>query len=289
MSTSERKPLPYRMGNAGDLLKHGVLAEFVRWRIETGGRVRLLDLFAGEPRDDSSPPEVLSRLKDLGSCALADAQGELGEGRYLGSAKLVQHLGGRIGNDKVEVHVGDADTGRSQGLAAAGLQSLDALPACPQGLAGQEGYDAYAFLSAYIDQAEAQDLVLIDPFGEFLPDRSDRVIPQIEVLAACAAVLLFALNLDPCNSVGRRFDALLERHLPEAIIMTCPPLHKSGIKGESRHYADAVLASPVLGRDSDEKDALLTRLDSFATQLGQVLSLSNRSRCMLKPRVVGHR
>ena len=24
--------LPYDMGNAGDLLKHGVLAEFVRWR-----------------------------------------------------------------------------------------------------------------------------------------------------------------------------------------------------------------------------------------------------------------
>lgn len=23
--------LPYDMGNAGDLLKHGVLAEFVRW------------------------------------------------------------------------------------------------------------------------------------------------------------------------------------------------------------------------------------------------------------------
>ena len=40
--------LPYDMGNSGDLLKHGVLAEFVRWRCDQGGSFRFIDLFGGE-------------------------------------------------------------------------------------------------------------------------------------------------------------------------------------------------------------------------------------------------
>lgn len=289
MSTTEHKPLPYRMGNAGDLLKHGVLAEFVRWRIETGGRVRLLDLFAGEPSDDSSPSEVLSRLKDLGSCALVDAQDETGEGHYLGSAKLVRHLGERIGNHKVEVYAGDADPGRLQRLVAAGLQPLDALPAGPKSPAGQEDYDAYAFLSAYIDQAEARDLVLIDPFADFLSKKAESVIPQIARLAERATVLLFALNKDPYNEVGERFDAWLDEHLRGAVILTVPPLRTSRIDGEKGYYADVVLASHALDGDGYARDALLTRLDIFAMQLGRALGRSDRSRGMLRPRVIGKR
>ena len=41
--------LPYDMGNIGDLLKHGVLAEFVRWQCELGRSFRFFDLFGGEP------------------------------------------------------------------------------------------------------------------------------------------------------------------------------------------------------------------------------------------------
>ena len=41
--------LPYEMGNSGDLIKHGVLAEYVRWRHQSGSPVRFIDLFGGEP------------------------------------------------------------------------------------------------------------------------------------------------------------------------------------------------------------------------------------------------
>ena len=34
--------LPYDMGNAGDLLRHGVLAEFVRWQCRLGVPLRVL-------------------------------------------------------------------------------------------------------------------------------------------------------------------------------------------------------------------------------------------------------
>ena len=43
--------LRYDMGNAGDLLKHGVLAEFVRWRREREESFRFIDLFGGDTFD----------------------------------------------------------------------------------------------------------------------------------------------------------------------------------------------------------------------------------------------
>ncbi len=286
MSASERASLPYCMGNADDLLKHGVLAEYVRWRTDTGSRVRFLDLFAGEPESDSAPDEIVSRIHGLKESALFEAQPEIDKGCYYGSSKLVRHLGQRFASGRIEVFGEDKDPERARRLAEDGLALL---PEIPDSKDDAGRHDAYRFLSAYAEHAEARDLVLIDPFKDFLPEKSDVVVPQIRAVAERAAVLLFALNLDPYNSVGKKFDALLEQHLPEAIIMTCPPLRKSPIGGESGFYADVVLASPVLGEESYEKDALLTRLDIFAAQLGQALGLSNRSRCMLKPRIVGRR
>ncbi|MCY4421289.1 MAG: hypothetical protein OXC42_08630 [Gammaproteobacteria bacterium] len=289
MNTSKDTSLRYQMGNAGDLLKHGVLAEFVRWRCDAGERIRFLDLFAGLPFNPETPPEVISRIQGLDLCALTEAQPDIGEGRYLGSTKLVQHLGQRFGNGKVEVYAADADPGRNERLAAEGLQSLEALPAYPDAPEGADGYDAYTFLSAYIDQAEAQDLVLIDPYADFLLDKAETVIPQISQLAERAAILLFALNGDPYSPDGERFDALLDEHLPGAVIMTVPPLRSSKIEGEKGYYADVILASHALGEDGYAKDALLTRLDIFARQLGRVLGRSDRSRGMLRPRVLGKR
>lgn len=274
------------MGNAGDLLKHGVLAEYVRWRADTGGQVRFLDLFAGEPESDSTPGEIVSRLHGLKESALFEAQPEIDKGRYYGSSKLVRHLVRRFASGRIEVFGGDANPERARRLAGDGLAPL---PAVPDGKDDAGSHDAYRFLSACTEHAEARDLLLIDPFADFLPEKSDVVVPQIRAVAERAAVLLFALNLDPYNSTGEKFDALLEQHLPEAVIMTCPPPRKSSIKSERKYYADVVLASPVLRGESYERDALLTRLDVFAAQLGQALGLSNQSRCMLRPRVVGRR
>ena len=51
MTQPKQKSLPYDMGNAGDLLKHGVMAEFLRARFifDRGLPIRFFDLFAGEP------------------------------------------------------------------------------------------------------------------------------------------------------------------------------------------------------------------------------------------------
>lgn len=47
------------------MLKHGVLAEFVRWRCERGASFRFIDLFGGEPWEDRPKPEVASHVLAL--------------------------------------------------------------------------------------------------------------------------------------------------------------------------------------------------------------------------------
>jgi len=81
--------LAYDMGNAGDMLKHGVLAEFVRWRCESTGSLRFIDLFGGEPW--AAPvPEVARRVRALPNCAPRAVQTDIGENRYYGSGLVAR-------------------------------------------------------------------------------------------------------------------------------------------------------------------------------------------------------
>ena len=124
---------------------------------------------------------------------------------------------------------------------------------------------------------------MLDPFERFLPDKAPTVVPQMAQAAKRGAVLLFALNRTPGNSVGRRFDALLERHLPGAWRMTCPPLPAdTGVEGESGFHAEVVLAArPLLEHGSSPTvDVLRTRIAEYTKHLARVLNL-------LRLRVVG--
>ena len=77
--------LPYHMGNAGDLLKHGVLAEFVRWQCGLGVPLRFMDPFGGEPWT-RPVPEVARRVRALSAGALWLAQSDIDNGRYCSGA-----------------------------------------------------------------------------------------------------------------------------------------------------------------------------------------------------------
>ena len=276
--------LPYDMGNAGDLLKHGVLAEFVRWQCELGRSFRFFDLFGGEPEGPAGG-EVARRVWALPEGALTLAQPGIDEGRYYGSGLVALHAAGSAGRGGVRVLTADRDPERRERLRAAGLPMLDEeLPGC--GVVESE-YDAYTAFEQIASVMRGDDLVLLDPFDRFLPDRALAVVPQIEGAARRAAVLLFALNRTPGNSVGRRFEALLERHLAGAWRMRCPPLlPETKVEGESRYHADVVLAAWPLREhgNSPEVRVLRTRLAEFAKHLARVLGVSGRR---LEPRVVG--
>ena len=78
------------MGNAGDLLKHGVLAETLRHRLifRRNQTIRFLDLFGGEPFSCKVSEETVERVGKLSECALQDGQPDIRAGKYYGSGVL---------------------------------------------------------------------------------------------------------------------------------------------------------------------------------------------------------
>ena len=249
------------MGNAGDLPKHGVLAEYVGWRRELGSPVRFIDLFGGEPGREVED-EIKNRILALpeGS-ALRCAQTEIDRSWYLGSGLVARNAGAQ------QVLTNDRDPGRRERLQEAGLGLVaEVVPNCP---GEARDWDSYRMLDDVVHELRTDDLLFIDPFSSFLPSHAKEVMP---VLAAAveerqAAVLLFALNRNPGNSVGRRFDALLAEHLPGAWRITCPP------HPELKYYAaDVVLAvPPAVARSGAAVESFRLRLERFAKHLRAVL------------------
>ncbi|MCY3687738.1 MAG: hypothetical protein OXI13_07740 [Gammaproteobacteria bacterium] len=288
----ESRSLPYEMGNAGDLLKHGVLAEILRHRLNCRFDlpIRFLDFFGGLPVACSTPPEIVRRVNELSECALRDGQPEIDSGRYYGSGMLVRKLGHFLGGH-VSVFASDCDEGRRRRLLTEGLQPLEeALPR----LGNSSDYDAYRALETIKNETTGNDLILIDPYDDLLkPDingsnRAEDVLPVLGEVAKSSLVVLFVLNLDPFNRVGRRFDELLQRHLADAHIMTCPPIRHSELKGEGKFYADLVLARPELVEVPASTKMLRCRLELLANKLADSLELSDRGRLMLLPRTIGY-
>ena len=264
--------LPYDMGNAGDLLKHGVLAEYVRWHCGLGWPLRFLDPFGGEPWGDVKA-EVARRVRTLTDSALRAAQVGIDAGRYYGSGLLVRRTAEAAGCARVVVLAGDACAARRQRLRTAGLGMLeDEFPRLKTDV-GHDGYDA---LTQIVRGARLADLVLIDPFyDDLLEERAAAVVPQMAEMAAVGGAMLFALRPARGDDAGRRFDALVSEHLRGAWRMSCPPVADTDVRGESKYHAEVVLAArPLLTPESAEDAAVLPgRLTSLAGQLARVLRL----------------
>ena len=267
-------PLPYDMGNAGDLLKHGVLAEFVRWRCDQGGLFRFIDLFGGELcNQPASGDEIAKRARMVAkrvrsllppNTALRTAQTGIEKDCYYGSGLLVKKMAEKAGKRDVRVLVNDSCQARRKRFEISDLSLLDEeFPGI-----GPDAYEAFEDIVCQ-DKLQDHDLVLIDPFNDLLKEKKYRkVIPQMAKAAERAAVLLFALNLKPCNKTGREFDTFLKEHLPKAWRMIMPPLRHSGIEGESKYHAEVVLAACALEDETEPKVSVLReRLEKLAAHL----------------------
>ena len=250
--------LPYDMGNAGDLVKHGLLAEFTQWWcVQERRPLRFLDPFAG--RSWISPkPEVTRRIQALPRCALFEAQLDPAT-RYYGSAYVVLNAAQAVAAS-AEVSVSDRDSEARK--AFVGDTSIRCV-AC----SGFTPSDGFSILNAAVEA----DLVLLDPFADFLPKRASDVIPRIAHVSERIACVLFVLNLDPGNRVGQRYLGLRSAHLPEAWSLHCPKLPDHGVRGESGYEVDVLLAWGPL-RNHPAMDALRERLKSYAHSLSQVLN-----------------
>ena len=278
------------MGNAGDLLKHGVLAETLRHRMifRRNQPIRFLDLFGGEPSSSEISEETVKRVGKLSECALQDGQPDIRAGKYYGSGMLARNLGDSL-RGRVTVFASDREEERRIRLRKAGLLPLE--EAFPQ-LGAPDDYDAYRALEVIRSETTSNDLVLVDPFDDFLKadidggNRAEHVLPMLSQMAARSTVVLFALNEDPFGREGRRFDELLQNHLNNAVVMSCPPVRPSRISGESNYHADVVLAGPELVGDPAAVAHLRCRLELLARKLADALGLSKRGYMMLRPRLI---
>ena len=241
------------MGNAGDLLKHGVLAEFVRWRcksLEVEKPFRFLDPFGGLPfcgeggswcSGKNIAIERFSRLAEAApDCALVKAQPCIPQ-RYYGSGHVVRFAAG----ENAEVLVSDCCSSKREILSQRpGFTELEACRFNPN--------NGYSVLNSINQGCINADLVLIDPFGDFLRDWQDDILPQIADASKRTAIILFVLNKDPGNFVGKKWKRNKKKFLLDAWTLSCPRLAYSEVMGESTYDMEVVLAAPCL-RNSDKE------------------------------------
>ena len=115
--------------------------------------------------------KVVSRLmtlKKLKDSALTAVQAETPK-EYYGSSMLMRKAGEVFDLD-IEVQVSDSDPSRLSLLTAAGFQRIEG-----------EGFDPSDSFSI-LDTQISGDLLLIDPFTDFIPHRAESVIPKLSLI-----------------------------------------------------------------------------------------------------------
>ena len=143
--------------------------------------------------------------------ALRRAQTDIGKDRYYGSGLLAYEVATQTGNGDVRVLANDPCQARRERLGESGLSMLDEeFPGI--------GHDAYKAFEEIVGHGELDedDLVLIDPFGEFLPSRASEVIPRMAEAA------------EPRKYLERRLKKLAT-HLADIVACQLEPRAARGI------------------------------------------------------------
>jgi hypothetical protein len=256
------QPLPYDMGCAGDLVKHGVLAEFTQWWCQLHTMpLCFADPFGGRPWVEPPVPRVAERVKALAGFALFTAQ-PYPDVRYYGSGHLVRHAAQAVGQ-QAEVLVSDRDPAALHDLVTSGLTALQH--------PGFEAADGFSILTTEVDA----DLVLIDPFAPFLWEEAPIVLPQVDIASRRMAIVVFVLIQDPMNVDGMRYATLKAHHLAHAWTLYCPPLQHTVVKGESRYSSEVLLVAPHL-LAHPAAAMLQDQLARYACRLTEVLEVPVR-------------
>ena len=261
------KSLRYDMGNIGDLVKHGMMAEFIRWWRGVHpcqNEFTFLDPFGGCVWAHPANSKALARLHTLREIpdqnfAIFDSQPDIDEGTYYGSAHVVINQVRRFGlspramvSDGCERKVKsllESDNGNIYRLAC---------PICPR----FKPADGYTVLDCIADGHIKTDLVLIDPFYEI--SKIKRNIRKIVKAAEKTSVLLFVLVRSASDG------ACIRNSLPNHIVAISPPLGKdTGVRGET------MMAYVILGMPASAKDRasdLCANIKKYAESLGDAVN-----------------
>ena len=256
--------LKYTMGNPGDIIKHGLLAEFVAWwgEIHDHRVIRMADPFGGCPWGNLEE-SVKTWLEILSGTVLAHAQNNGGKGRkYLGSGHLVRQVAKDYGV-RARVFVSDQDENARRNLEDSGLELI--VPRLPND-------DGYTILN--VDRPTQYDLILLDPYSdflrdEFLQDERKRFFQIMDIINRFADLFIavFVLDKNPKNTVGQNYSRYKKAELSGwAFSIRCPKTVNFN------HYGEIILISRQIKDGRCEK--LFERLQSFVRQAEDALNIS---------------
>ncbi|MCJ7603915.1 MAG: hypothetical protein MUO63_20770 [Desulfobulbaceae bacterium] len=257
------KPLPYDMGNSGDLIKHGMIAEFTQWwLLHNRTPFIFYDPFGGRPWVEPCK-EVTERLLRLKNCALGAAQPEPNT-RYYGSGHIIKKIAHYAGGSS-QVFISDCNKHAVDDLIESGLDRIT--------LEDFISEDAYSILDCNLTSNSA-NLLLLDPFADFL-ENYEKLFPKLTTFVAQAevAVALFVLSHDSLSFAYEKFNDLRKRDSNERIIQlsfSCPKLQHTGIKGEEKYCSDIILFLPAKYR-IPQLEVLRKNLKKYSDKLGRIL------------------
>jgi len=258
------EPLPYDMGNSGDLIKHGMIAEFTKWWCHHNqDQFVFYDPFGGRPWVEPPHKKVIERLSQLKNCALAEAQ-PIPDTRYYGSGHIIRKISHHAGCS-ARVLVSDRNEDAIDDLVNSGLERIDHKKFISQ--------NAYSILECYLRSNDAS-LILLDPFADFL-ESYETLLPKVTEFVAQAevAVALFVLSDESTSLEYENFSNLRRRGTTGKTVQfsfSCPQLQNTGIEGEERYWSDVILFLPVK-YDTLLLENLKNNLQKYAELLTQVL------------------
>lgn len=274
--------LPYDMGNAGDLLKHGALATFVDWFLECGEkRIHYADPFAGRPWGYILKKETRRRMEGFSSSLpiIKNAQPHWRtnshqphwrKDRYYGSSHVVWNIA-KAKNKGAEVFASDKDKLARSDLEASGIRQIE--DHCPK--------NGFGILDKKHDERRF-DLILLDPFADFLLNefghRRETSTAHFESISESVGrnpglcVMLFVLVMEDTN-IFRQYDQERNKYSRRSFRLHCPKMERrTGVDGEAGYDMEVLLISNIFAERSDSVIELKRRLDKLRRVLDDVLS-----------------
>ena len=266
--------LKYQMGNAGDIIKHGLLAEFVQWyKSSEGGCLRFADPFGGCPwRDIPQDSNLRKQLLALKGTALSDAYPKNYD-LYWGSSHLVRVLSEKY-NLKTEIYIYDRDDNARCNLENSITEYKSVMewdiPECVDGRP-----DAYAILDTQ-ELPREYNLILIDPYSEFLLEESRNKQKRLNAALSLANqypnlfIAIFVLDMKN-NYIHDKFVKFRKKALETGNLLSlrCPKL-----KGEKYAYEMLLISGQLREKAADN---LKIKLKKFAELANDALCVENRA------------
>lgn len=259
------KPLPYPMGNIGDLIKHGLLAEYLNWRLELEPKkLHFFDPFGGRPWLSPVTGELKQRIDEIQSGALIKLQNN-SENRYYGSGHIARKISAGFEN-LLQVRVSDRDADARSDLEKSGLELIQ--------LPHFHSNDAYSILCCG-DYLPQNSIILLDPFYE-LEHINQQVLKAMMRLIKDyqISVLLFVLYRHEAEVQWQKFLRLQRELRPENTCMVGiqhQELNNIEVLRKSSYFSFIGLYLPI-NHEVESFPLFIERVEQYTEKLASVLS-----------------